>query len=204
MANESNPYGDPDRLPSGISDDVREKLVAIMESGRPQHKTWDRDSHIVTLETCEFIKDMHEEGVSPSVIVDLFPIKSHSTVYYHVNDNCSHTHRVRLTYSECGWMRVKAGNGKSSKELAEEYDITQRVASRHILGDCNHEDGIAPIDPAKLRSNGYDGITMTTSVCASCGKEFEHPKTRDRTTCSVLCNGRYATAERAKLESPTD
>lgn len=204
MTDEPSTYANPDTLPSGLSDDTREKLASIMESGMAQSGIRKRDSHVITPLVCEVIREMHEQGVSPTEIVNFFPVKSQSTLYYHINDKCSHNHRVRLTYSECGWMRVKAGNGEPSKVLAEEYGISQRVASRHILGDCSHEDGILPIDPGELRSNSYNGITMTTSVCKLCGDEFEHAKTRDRMACSRECSAKQATIKRLEKESTSD
>lgn len=182
----------PDTLPQGLNGEARERVASIMREARVSQGENRGESNKVTSIICEGIREMYEQGVPVKEITKQVPVSSHNSVYYHINGECSHEYRVQLTYSECGWMRVKAQKGKSSKELSEEYNLSQDVTTRHIVGKCDHEDGIEPLDSQLLRANAYDGPATTTSTCPVCENKFEHEEYRDRTTCSPECNVVYA------------
>jgi len=176
-----------DRLPKNLSQDIQSTLKSYLESNLYSGDGSKRDSHKVDSSLCQLIKDMYDDGVSAQDIVDHLPISSPNTVYYHVRDECSHKHRSRVTYDECGWIRVKARSGDSVKELSQDYDLSTKSVRLHAKGECSHEDGIDPVDPDVLYQNNFSGYTMTTSVCEECDEEFEHEACRDRVCCSVKC-----------------
>lgn len=192
MLGDIGELADPDTLPTQLDEEQRDMLAALMEKSRQSLPDSPKSSHKIDSNVCKVMREMKESGVSVKEILDYVPAKSPNTVYYHINDDCSHDRRVQITYSECGWMRVKAGNGKTSADIADEYNLAQRNARMHITGKCSHEDGIEPVDSDVLRANSYPDPPMETSECPVCGSEFEHREYADRTTCSNMCNVKYA------------
>ncbi len=192
MAERKRRLGSPESVPNQIDSDIRDKLTEYLELKQKEHKNETPTSYKVTVELCQIMKDMHEDGAKATEIRDAMPISSTGTVRYHVNDNCKHNRRSRITYSECGWMRIKAEKGKTTKELSEEYDTNQRIVRKHVTGDCNHESGVDELEGSQLESAKPNKVDRVKSTCPVCGSEFEHRKTEERTTCSKQCNMKYA------------
>jgi hypothetical protein len=194
----------PDTLPDQLSEENREALASIMEASRSEGGGGPKGTGKVTVDLCNIIQEMYTEGTSVSDIIEHIPVESPNTVYYHLRGDCTHSKRAKISYSECGWMRVKANKGESSKTISEEYNVTQRNAAVHITGKCSHEDGVDPVEPETLRSNSHTGPSMTISVCPVCGDEFDHKEYRERTTCSSECNVVYASRQSAKQRVSDD
>lgn len=183
---------DPEDIPKELGDESREKFITYIKQHKTAKTDWDRTSNKVTKYMCDIINEMHSNGVKPDNILEFMPISSPNTIYYHVRGDCEHEYRTQLTYDECGWMRAKAHQGAPSRTLAMLYNLAQEVATIHLTGKCQHEDGIEPISGPELRANSQSGPETTTSVCPICEQEFEHEAYRPRTTCSTQCNVEYA------------
>lgn len=179
-------------IPSGVNDETKERIKSLVEYEEEVSENWERTSCKVTKELCNIICEMYSDGISPRDITDCLPISSHNTVYYHVRGDCNHEYRSKLTYDECGWMRVYARKGAPSSSLAVLYNVHKDRVSHHVTGKCRHEDGIEPVSASKLRSNGYSTPDYVTKECPVCGDEFEHKEYKSRTTCSNKCNYSYA------------
>lgn len=191
-AEQSYNYVNPDELPRQLSDESRERLAQYIRNKTPDKGEKPKTSGKVTPEMCNLFGEMREEGVKVQDIADTFRLESVNSVYYHLADKCTHEKRELLTYSECGWMRTYAHQGAPSRTLAMLYDITQENATIHITGKCNHEDGVEPVSPEKLRENSHLGTEMQESICPECGDDFEHPIYKSQRFCSNGCNARYA------------
>jgi len=185
-------YAHPDDLPRHISDDARETLENILEHENT-YLGWERETGKVSEGLCDFIHKLKdEEELSDEQILEMTPINSVNTIHYHYREECTHEKRTRITADECMWMRIKAHDGKSTSELSDEYDLTQRNVRKHVKDNCSHESRIDPVSGDVLRENAYDGPSTATSTCPICGEEFEHRSYVDRTTCSPECNVQYA------------
>jgi len=185
-------YADPEDLPDVLDSKTKAQLEAYLESKKQDEPNAPRSSGKVTSELCNLMNQMYSDGVNGTDIVDLVPVKSHNTVYYHLGDDCTHARRSRISYSECGWMRIHAENGAPSSTLAILNDICEEHATKHVTGRCSHEDGIKPVDGNVLRNNSRPEVTYTTKECPVCGDTFEYEDYRRRVTCSPSCNGKYA------------
>lgn len=174
-------------LPNGLDEYVKERIKAYNEFDTAEYK----DQNVVTKDMCETIKKLDSKDIAHDDIVDMMPFSSPNTLYYHLSDKCTHEHRSRVTYSECGWMRVYAQKGAPTKTLSVLYNISMRNAVIHLTGKCNHEDGIEPLHSEDLRANGYSTPTMVSSICDECGNTFEHKEYRDRRFCSTRCRNVY-------------
>jgi len=108
----------------------------------------------VTKELCDLMCEMRNIGMSGKQIANELEIVTTNAVYYHTRGDCTHEKSDKITYSECGWMRVKSRKGAQTKTLAVLYDTTIRTVQTHLSGDCSHEDGIEPVDP-ELRYENY-------------------------------------------------
>lgn len=194
----------PDTLPDSLSNETEEMLTEMMKRSRGPEERESRRSHKVTSSVCKVMREMKSDGVHVDDILEYVPVKSVNSIYYHINDECSHDRRVLLTYSECGWMRIRAHEGSPTKDIAEEYNLAPKNARVHLMGKCSHEDGIKPVEPKTLRSNAYSGTPQTTSMCPMCETEFEHPEYVERTTCSPQCNVEYASMKSAHKRAVDD
>lgn len=195
---------DPEDLPKGISKDARETMVSIINQHKKDVGEIEKTSGKVTVELCETFSQMKENGVPVSEIQELTHIDSPNTIYYHLRGDCSHQHRAQVTYSECGWMRIKAQQGAGTPELSEEYDLSQENTAVHVTGKCQHEDGIEPVSGDQLYKNSRSSDRWTTSVCPVCGEQFRHKDYRERTTCSDDCNVEYASEMSRKQRAAGD
>jgi hypothetical protein len=204
MLEDIGELADPDTLPTQLGEEQRETLAALMAKSRQSLPDSPKSSHKIDTNVCKVMREMKESGVPVEEILDYVPAKSPNTVYYHINDKCSHDRRVQVTYSECGWMRAKASNGKTSAEIADEYNLAQKNARMHILGKCSHEDGIEPVSPDVLRANAYPDPPTVTTTCPVCGTDFQHREYNNRTTCSEQCNVEYASIKSAKQRASDD
>lgn len=185
-------YANKGDLPNGMPTEQKERILRVIEQQEDRLDSEDgKTSNEVTKELCESMKKLSVEGCSASEIVELMPIKSKSTVYYHLNDKCSHKHRSMLTYDECGWMRVYAIQGAPTSTLALLYNVSRKAAHTHLTGNCGHSEHIEPLTGEQLRANAEKHIRgyneTTTTVCKICGDEFEHKVYRDRSFCSTQC-----------------
>ena len=198
MNDEHINYADPETIPKGIDQDTKKRLKTYLAQKKKQDSEAKRTSNKVTKGMCDLINDMYEDRASPSEITEFAPVSSPNTIYYHLRGDCSHEYRSIITYSECGWMRVKAHKGMSTSEISSEYNVSERVVISHVTGDCGHEDGIEPLGGDMLYENSLEGPSMTTSTCPVCGDEFKHRSYRDRTTCSSQCNVQYAADKSAE------
>lgn len=182
----------PDDIPKELNEDARELLIQHLEEMHDSSWSSDSTPGKITKEMCELIHKMRDDGVKWDDIIDYFPISSPSALAYHLNDECSHEKRNRVTYSECGWMRVHARNGAKTQTLSILYNLTHRNVVIHLTGECNHEDGIEPLEGSELYKNSRSVDNWVTSECPVCEAEFKHREWRDRTTCSSECNIKYA------------
>lgn len=103
------------------------------------------EKHNIDVETCEVMKKLYSAGMSYREISNIIQNVTKSGVAYHVKGNCTHSRSNSLCYSECGWIRVHARNGMSTKALADKYDVCAGTIRKHLKGECNHEDGILPL-----------------------------------------------------------
>jgi len=204
MSEDIRKLADPDTLPTQLGEEQREMLAALMGKSRQPLPDSPKSSHKITSNVCKVMREMKESGVSVKEILDYVPAESPNTVYYHINDNCSHDRRVQITYSECGWMRVKAKEGAATSEVADDYNLSPKNARMHIVGKCSHEDGIEPVNADVLRANAYPDPPMATTSCPVCETEFKHREYINRTTCSEQCNAEYASMKSAKQRASDD
>lgn len=167
-----------------------EKLIAHNANEEGQRDS-NHSSGKVSIELCQLMKELYDDGLSYRQITEACPFSSVNTVKYHVKDRCSHTERVKLTYSECGWIRFKAKQGKSAKELSEKYDVTRKAIKIHAKGECNHEHECPTVTTEELEANNKDRF-MAETTCPVCGDTFKHKRYKDRTTCSKSCGGKLA------------
>jgi len=186
---------DVENLPNGLGDDARQKLEAyakrLSESDISQQNK-EKTSNIVSKELCELIHDMDSKDIPHTDIVECMPFSSQHTLYYHLREDCDHSYRSRLSYDECGWMRIYAKQGAPLQTLSTLFNISQRNTSIHLSGECNHEDMLEPVSTEQLRANSVETAPIITSICPVCDEEFTHKKYRDRTTCSEQCRNIYA------------
>jgi predicted transcriptional regulator len=110
------------------------------------------ERHNVDIEACEVIKELYEKGMSLQDIADLLGNLSKSGVRYHVQNKCTHKKQGKITYSECGWMRIKARRNKSTKQLSKNYGVSDDTIRAHLKGECHHEDGIIPLSKEEMLS----------------------------------------------------
>lgn len=108
----------------------------------------------VTKELCNLMCEMRDAGMSGQRIANQLDVVSTNAVYYHTRGDCTHEKSDKITYSECGWMRVKSRKGAQTKTLSILYDTTVRTVQTHLSGDCSHDDGIEPVD-SELRYENY-------------------------------------------------
>lgn len=192
MARGEYTLADPEDLPTGLSEDIRKALVKYLKRKKKSKDDWEHTSAKVPIYLCDLMRDMHDEGLPGTKIVNLVPVKSQATVYYHLRDDCSHDYRSQLTYDECGWIRMYAKKGAPSKTLAVLYDISQEAIARHATGRCSHDHGCKPIDSQELHNNGRAETPMTTSTCPECEESFEHAEYKEQRFCSNKCNAIFA------------
>lgn len=185
-------YGSPESVPDQIEPETKKRLKSYLKRKRDERKDTTSNSYKVTVELCEIMKNMYENGVGPTDICEIMPFSSPGTVRYHVKDKCEHERRPRVTYSECGWMRIKASKGKSTKALSKEYDTNSRTIRKHVTGGCNHDSGIDDLDPSELEEETTNRVDRVKTVCPICKSAFKHRETEQRTTCSKTCNMKYA------------
>jgi len=141
---------DAEDIDPRLSPDTRDRILSYLDNNKENSKPV---TNKVSKAMCEDMKHRYENGATANDILQDFPIETTDTVYFHVNDKCTHTQRSKVTYDECGWMRVQAKNGATTSELCDSYDVSGNTVRRHVTGDCAHEDGIEPIEGSVLRSN---------------------------------------------------
>jgi len=197
-------HAHPSDLPEAIGEDEKRKLKKYLNSINDSNSKPNKTSRKVSKQLCSLIEDLAEQGLKPQEICDLIEVKSKNTVYYHLRDECEHKYRDKVTYDECGWMRVYAKKGAPSSTLAILYNVSREIATRHITGKCNHQDGIQPLSGLELRRNSYSGPDMVTKTCPVCGGTFDHKKYNNRTTCSRSCCGKYASMKQHKPKAIGD
>lgn len=180
------------QLPSSLSEDAKEAIKKRLQEESGGEVTIDYTSNKVSPAMCESMQDMKSDGMTASEIADEMGISSNTTVYYHLREECSHQYRPKVTYSECGWMRIHSRNGARTPTLAVLYDLSEENVVEHLMGRCNHEDGIEPLTEDECRYTLHSEAGVTVSTCEMCGEEFEHKEYRNRTTCSIKCNAKYA------------
>jgi hypothetical protein len=185
-------YGSPESVPDQLDSEIRDRLKGYLERKRDKQKDNTPNSYKVTIELCEIMNDMYDNGIGPTEICKVMPFSSPSTVRYHVDNKCKHERRSRVTYSECGWMRIKARKGKSTKEISNEYNTDSRIIRKHVTGQCNHESGIDKVSLSELERETRKTVDRVESICPICESAFEHRETEQRTTCSKSCNMKYA------------
>lgn len=180
---------DAEDIDPRLSPDTRDRILSYLDNNKENSKPV---TNKVSKAMCEDMKHRYENGATANDILQDFPIETTDTVYFHVNDKCTHTQRSKVTYDECGWMRVKSKKGAPTKTLAVLYNVSQDTAYEHISDRCNHELHIDPVEPSKLRDNMHPNTETVTSTCAVCSKEFEHKNYVKGTTCSNRCSALYA------------
>lgn len=185
-------YADPEDLPRQLDGDSRALLEQYLESKRPDKDGWDRECNKISKDVCELIQEMYEDGVPVKEILKYVPAKSTTAVYYHINEECTHEYRTRVTYDECMRMRMYSRKGARTPTLGVLFNLARTNVQNHIMGKCSHEDGFEPLTAEEARWSLYKERNNTTSICPICGDEFEHKKYHDRTTCSSECNVKYA------------
>lgn len=186
---------DIDDLPNGLDGDAKRRIQEYAEELTEENKEdihEDRNQNIVTKELCELIHDMDSKGMRHKDIIECMPFSTQHTLYYHLREDCKHSHRTTVTYDECGWMRVYAKQGAPLRTLAVLFNISRENASTHLSGDCSHEDMLEPVSTEQLRANSVETASVVTSICPVCDEEFTHKEYRDRKTCSVPCRNIYA------------
>jgi len=202
---------DKSQIPDQVDGKSRELIESYLDSNREGGgEDWDwqntehKTSAKVTVDLCKLIKEMYSDGASATDIIECTHIRSRNTVYYHVNDECSHTKRSSIAYSECGWMRRHARKGASTPTLSVLHDVSKRCVRVHVTGECDHTHGCETVSIEKLRDNARSNPNTVTSVCPVCGEEFEHREYHNRTTCSKSCNGVYAREKCETTEALSD
>jgi len=175
-------------LPNGLDSDVRNRIRRCRKTEEGQSST----SGKVTKELCDLIHEMDSKDVPHSKIISSMPFSSQHTLYYHLREECEHEYRSRITYSECGWMRIYAKQGAPLQTLSLLFNLSNENTSIHLSGKCGHEDMLEPVSTEQLRSNSTDVASIVTSICPICDEEFTHKEYRDRTTCSEQCRNIYA------------
>jgi len=108
----------------------------------------------VTKDLCNAMRELKDSGLSGAEIANKIKIVSPNAVYYHTRGDCTHEKSDMITYSECGWMRVKSRKGALTETLAVLYDTTKRTVQVHLSGDCSHDQGIKPV-PKDVRYENY-------------------------------------------------
>lgn len=179
-------------LPSRLNEDTKRRLREIAEDEGNEESSTNNTPWKVTVEMCNLMNDMREDGVQPKDIMEIAPFSSQDTLYRHLRGDCTHKARQRVSYDECGWMRFYAKRGAPSKTLAVLYDIDRKTVVNHLSGKCSHNSGLEHLDTYEMHMNGRKDVKMVTSTCPECGEEFEHKEFKDRTFCSESCNGKYA------------
>ena len=186
---------DISELPNGLNDDAKQRIEQYAKKLTEEQGNEDRvqkTSNTVTMELCELIHDMDSKDIPHTDIIECMPFSSQHTLYYHLREDCDHSYRSKLTYNECGWMRIYAKQGAPLQTLSVLFNISERNASIHLSGECNHEDMLEPVSTEQLRSNSVETANIVTSICPICDEEFTHKEYRDRTTCSEQCRNIYA------------
>ena len=178
---------DPDTLPEALSDETKEKLLAITGTVDSDKK---KRPNKVTSELCDFLKELKEKGFTGKEIIEITPINSPSTLYLHINDECKHKSGT-IRYSDCGWIRFHANRGSTTEELSEQYGVDNFAIRQHATGKCWHDHDCEPVTGQELRENANKQY-HTTSVCDECGDKFRHKRYRDRRFCSRECNTKFA------------
>lgn len=189
-----------EELPNGISKEVIDHIdnyASRVKKINGLTGEADKTTSIVSKELCELINELDKKGMAHSDIIDIMPFSSPNTLYYHLKDKCSHNQRTKISYDECGWMRIYAKQGAPVKTLSLLFNIAPENVSKHLTGDCSHEDGVKRVDHSTIRSNSFKD-NKEISECKVCGEEFEHKSYRDRTTCSNKCNQKYMTKKSVK------
>jgi hypothetical protein len=192
---------DINNLPNGLDADAKERIKKHAERLTEEDsdvKNVDKTSNIVTKELCELMHDMDSKDIPHTDIIDCMPFSSQHTLYYHLREDCDHSYRSKLSYHECGWMRIYAKQGAPLQTLTVLFNISERNASIHLSGECNHEDMLEPVSTEQLRANSVETAPIVTSICPICDQEFTHKEYRDRTTCSEQCRNIYASEKSHK------
>jgi len=182
----------PEAIPSGMSEEMEEKLLHLIEMHMVKPSPKPCKPNVVTKDLCDLMNDMYEDGIKPSKIVELMPFSSHNTLYYHLREDCNHKQRRVILYDECGWMRVKAKQGAPRKTLAVLYDANTRTVTEHVLGECEHEDGIEPLTKEEFDKNTREYTYKKRLVCENCNKESRVMRHRNRRFCSRRCAASHA------------
>lgn len=139
-----------DDIPRQITGEARELLKGFIN----EEENRGHECNKVTKDLCNAMCELRESGVSGAEIADRIGVVSPNAVYYHTRGDCTHEKGDRLTYSECGWMRVKSRKGALTETLAVLYDTTKRTVQVHLSDDCSHDQGIEPV-PEDVRYENY-------------------------------------------------
>lgn len=194
---------DISNLPNGLDSNAKKKIEEYAEGlveDTDNVGDVEKTSNTVTKEICELIHDMDSKGIPHTDIIECMPFSSQHTLYYHLRKDCQHSYRTKLSYNECGWMRVYAKQGAPLKTLSVLFNISERNASIHLSGECDHEDMLEPVSTKQLRANSVETAPIVTSICPICDQEFTHKEYRDRTTCSEQCRNIYASEKSHKMQ----
>lgn len=140
-----------DDIPRQITGESRELLKRFINEPEPKQG---KECNKVTKQLCDTMCEMKQSGMSGSEIADNIGIVSQNAVYYHTRGDCTHEKGNKITYSECGWMRVKSRKGALTETLAVLYNVTKRTAQVHLSGKCSHDQGIEPV-PKDVRYQNY-------------------------------------------------
>lgn len=180
-------------IPRQLDDEMKGKLRRYLDEHDDAQEA--KRSRKVSKELCDLVNEMANEGVMKTEILDFVHFSSKNTLYYHLRGDCSHELGTDLTYDECGWMRVYAHNGAPSNTLGILYDVSTDTASKHVRGKCEHEDGIEPVSKDQMWENQKKtrhSADIIEEECPVCGDTFEYKEYHTRTTCSEMCNSKYA------------
>jgi len=140
-----------EQIPRQITGESRELLKSFINDGEDKRGN---ECNKVTQDLCDTICKLKKLGKSGSEIADMIGVVSENAVYYHARGDCTHEKGDMITYSECGWMRVKSKKGALTETLAVLYNTTKRTVQVHLSGDCSHEDSIEPV-PKDVRYQNY-------------------------------------------------
>lgn len=183
---------DAEQIPRQINGESKQLLESYIRKHRKDKQEADTTGHKVSREMCKVMNNLYEDGTQPKELLEIFPINSKSTLYYHLNDECTHSYRTLITYDECGWIRHYAKKGAPTSTLAMLYDTQSNTIAKHAKGECDHDHGCDTVDRDDLLENSGRDVSYTETECVVCGDTFQHKEWRSRNCCSEECSARKA------------
>lgn len=143
-------------LPRQMSDESMELIMSVREGMDGLDPSPADRSTQVTPDTCALMREMSDRGMDMTDIDAAVDWVSYNTVRYHVNGDCSCDTRTHVHYDECMRLRIAAERGAPTPTLVVLSDLDRYTVWEHLTGECDHEDGIAPLS---LPHNGHGDAT---------------------------------------------